>query len=189
MSEQAKETEIEMHVAGIAFDENSKSPIILLKDEDGQLCLPIWIGVPEASSISSSLKSVEPERPMTHDLLCQVIEELGAKLHRVYIHDIEENTFFARLELFRGEEILSVDSRPSDAIALAVRTGAPLLVSRKVLDKAQMDLVEVDGDAEAGAHMLLESDTGGESNFAGIDKEKWDQILAEMDPDDFKYKM
>ncbi len=129
---------IEMKVRGIAVDPNLKTPAVILTDEEEKRYLPIWIGVAEATAIFIQLNEQSLPRPMTHDLLKNVIEALGAKVNKVVINDIEQNTFFARLFLEHpdSEEKIEVDSRPSDAIALALRMDAPIFVAEKVVIKA-----------------------------------------------------
>lgn len=130
---------IEMKVRGIAVDPTLKSPAVILTDEEEKRYLPIWIGVPEATAIFIQLNDQTVPRPMTHDLLKSVIEILGAKVIKVVINDIDQSTFFARLFLDDGggkDNPLEVDSRPSDAIALALRVGAPIYVTEKVIIKA-----------------------------------------------------
>jgi len=129
---------IEMKVRGIAVDPTLKSPAVILTDEDEKRYLPIWIGVPEATAIFIQLNDQSVPRPMTHDLLKSVIEALGAKVIKIVINDIDQSTFFARLFLDAGDKDnpVEVDSRPSDAIALALRVGAPIFVTEKVIIKA-----------------------------------------------------
>ncbi len=129
---------IEMKVRGIAVDPTLKTPAVILTDEDEKRYLPIWIGVAEATAIFIQLNDQALPRPMTHDLLKNVIEVLGVKLQKVVINDIDQSTFFARLFLDQGgtKGVVEVDSRPSDAIALALRAGAPILVAEKVVIKA-----------------------------------------------------
>lgn len=182
------ESDVEMYVAGLVLDPSSNAPIVLLKDASGNMCLPIWIGLAEATSIASAMRKVEISRPMTHDLLKSVLDELGAKVLRVHVRDLRENTFIASIEVMSQEVIKTIDARPSDAIALAVRTGSPIMVSTIVLAHAQVAVVPI--EEGQGEHSLEGNQEGPpESNFASIDKEKWEQILAEMDPEDFKYKM
>jgi uncharacterized protein len=182
------EKEVEMFVAGLVLDPSSNAPIVILKDAAGGVCLPIWIGLAEATAIASALKKVEPIRPMTHDLLKNVIEQMGGTVKRIFIHTLEESTFHANIELAIPESYKIVDARPSDAIALAVRMGAPIVVAADVLSKAQVTVVgSLEGAEEEGADVPEGNTT--DKNFATIEKEKWSDILAEMDPNDFKYKM
>jgi len=186
-----KTKEVEMVVAGLVLDPATNAPIVILKDPSGDLCLPIWIGLAEATAIASALKKVTLARPMTHDLLSTMIEELDGNVTRVVINDLQENTFIATLEVRRGDTLKFIDARPSDAIALGVRVAAPIYVAEKVLEQAQVALVQVAGEESEGDEPVEEgtfADTEG-GRFSTIDRDKWDKILAELDPDDFKYKM
>lgn len=130
-----------MRLKGLILDPTSDVPVVILREEGGTVFLPIWIGVFEANAIALALEAVETPRPMTHDLLRAVVDGLGATLARVEIHALIEGTFHARLRLRRTtsegrSEEVEVDSRPSDAIALALRCGAPIWIARTVLDGA-----------------------------------------------------
>ncbi len=128
---------IEMHVAGIALDARNGHPIVVLNDETKRRALPIWIGMAEANAISRALDNFKPERPMTHDLLLNVISALGYKVDRIEINELSSNTYFATIRLVIGDKRLdnakAIDSRPSDAIALALRAKAPIFVSAQVV--------------------------------------------------------
>ena len=136
-----------MQVGGLGFDPRNLSPLVLLRDVDEMNFLPIWIGVFEAAAIAMILQGVTPPRPMTHDLLKNVIEKLGGKVSRVIINDVKEGTFYAVIEA-QGldKKKLSIDARPSDAIALSLRFGVPIFVSEKVMMQAK--LVNAEKDAE-----------------------------------------
>lgn len=131
---------IPMEIKGLMMDPRSNVPIVVLRNEERSKILPIWIGLFEANAIALQLDGFEPPRPMTHDLVLNLIQALDAKVLQVTISDLSENTFFAQIQLGRrsGEEIV-VDARPSDAIAVALRADAPLFVSEKVLEKALSD--------------------------------------------------
>lgn len=131
--------EIRMRITGLVLDPDSKVPIVILRDADGEQILPIWIGVFEANAIAMSLEGVQPPRPMTHDLLLSSMELMGAEVERIVIVDLRENTFFALIHLSHHGEPLEIDARPSDALALAVRAGVPFYVRQLVLDKARVD--------------------------------------------------
>ena len=128
---------IEMHVAGIALDARNGHPIVVLNDETKRRALPIWIGMAEANAISRALENTKPERPMTHDLLLNVITVLGYKVDRIEINELSANTYFATIRLVVGDARIdaakAIDSRPSDAIALALRATAPIFVSAQVV--------------------------------------------------------
>ncbi|HUO58442.1 MAG TPA: bifunctional nuclease family protein [bacterium] len=129
---------IEMKVRGIAVDPNLKTPAVILTDEEEKRYLPIWIGVAEATAIFIQLNEQVIARPMTHDLLKNVIDTLGAKVTKILVNDINQNTFFARifLEVTGTAEKFEIDARPSDAIALALRTNSPIFVAEKVVINA-----------------------------------------------------
>jgi uncharacterized protein len=135
MSEPNQELRVE--IKGLMLDPASNIPIVILRDTESQLFLPIWIGVFEANAIALRIEGVEPPRPMTHDLLRLVLDQLGATVEKIVISDLRESTFFALIHLQHGGRSVEVDARPSDAIALALRTEAPIFVLRSVLEKAQ----------------------------------------------------
>ena len=131
--------EIQMKISGLILDPNSKVPIVVLKDLEEEYFLPIWIGVFEANAIAMSIEGIETPRPMTHDLLFAMVQELGGTLNRIVITDLEDSTFFALIHVDLAESSLEIDSRPSDALALALRAEIPFFVTRKVLEKAKVD--------------------------------------------------
>lgn len=124
---------IEMKVMGIALDTRTGSPIVVLHDKDNRRALPIWIGSAEASAIIRKIENLTVVRPMTHDLIPDIIKKTGFKLDRVEINDVEEETYYAKLFLSKDKETVEIDSRPSDAIAIAIRVDAPIYVSANVL--------------------------------------------------------
>lgn len=128
---------VEMKLRGLIVDPNHEAPVVILREEGGSLYLPIWIGVFEANAIALAVEGVATRRPMTHDLLRGVLQQLGAELLRVEIHSLIDGTFHARL-LVRdgGGRQVEIDARPSDAMALALRTGAPIWTAREVLEQA-----------------------------------------------------
>lgn len=141
--------ELRMEIKGLMLDPSSNVPIVILKHEASQVFLPIWIGVFEANAIALRIEGVDTPRPMTHDLLRATLEQLGARVEKVVISDLKDNTFYALIHLQRNGESVHVDARPSDAIALALRTEAPIFVTKPVLDKAQaVDLASQISDDE-----------------------------------------
>jgi bifunctional DNase/RNase len=158
---------IEMFIKGLMIDPVTNMPIVILRDEDGQRTLPIWVGPVEANAIALQIENVAPPRPMTHDLLKNVLEDLGGRLIRVIISDLKDSTFYAYLEVDRLGERLFIDSRPSDALALSIRTKAPVFVETQVLDRARS--VDVSSDE--------------------ADRERLQRWLESLDPDDLGYKM
>jgi bifunctional DNase/RNase len=125
--------EIEMKIRGLMMDPAANTPIIILKDVNGESMLPIWVGPFEANAIAVEIEKLSTQRPMTHDLLKNIIWEFGASVRRIVITDLIENTFLAVIELTRNGEVMVVDSRPSDAIALALRVDCPIYVNDDVI--------------------------------------------------------
>ena len=128
---------VEMKVRGVTMDPERHSPIVILEGRQGHEAFPIWIGIPEARAIALELEGVDTPRPLTHALLNNILTDLEIGVRRVFINDLRDNTYFARIDLVRGTEGLetvTIDARPSDAIALAIRAKAPIFVARKVLE-------------------------------------------------------
>ncbi len=160
--------QIEMTIKGLILDPITNGPIIILRDKEGQRVLPIWVGVSEANAIALQIENVTTPRPMTHDLLRNVIHDLKAEIRKIVVSDLKENTFYALIFLRINGESMAVDARPSDAIALALRARAPIFVEDSVIDNAK----SLDFTPEK-----TESDR----------LQKW---LENLDPEDFgKYKM
>ena len=163
---------VKVEIFGMALDETGKSPIIVLKDEAETRVLPIWIGTMEAMAISMAINKVEFPRPMTHDLLLNIIGQMGGSVNRVEVTDIEKGTFFAEIVVDMKSETRRIDSRPSDAIALAVRTECPILVGEEVM-------------AQAGAPFPEHAETV----ITTEDSDKWLDELDKLSEDEIKYKM
>ncbi len=163
---------VEMKVTGLTIDPFTSMPIIILKDLEEKSALPIWIGLIEASAIATELEHIQLTRPMTHDLLKNILTAVDIKVERVVVHDLSDNTFFARVELIRGSEKIQMDARPSDAIAIALRMKSPIFVAKKVIDKSRKIDLSKEGTDEQSR------------------KQKWTEILENLSPEDFgKYKM
>lgn len=133
---------VQVRVQGLVMDPYNQAYVLLLREEESSEVLPIWVGRAEANAITMALEDITPPRPMTHDLLSSVIDTLGAKALSVVINDLHENTFYAKVHLLRGDGEVTVDSRPSDAVALALRADCPVFVDAKVLQKSQTGEVE-----------------------------------------------
>jgi hypothetical protein len=160
---------VEMKVRGLALDPVSNMPIIILRDEEDKRSLPIWVGIFEANAIALELEKIPTPRPLTHDLIKNILETIEARLLKIVVTDLRENTFFAELHLQIGEGEFTVDSRPSDAIALALRAAAPIFVNEEVVRKAKS--LEVTKDAEP-----VKAD----------DPDKLREWLENIKPEDFK---
>ncbi|MDX2123120.1 MAG: bifunctional nuclease family protein [Gemmatimonadota bacterium] len=159
---------IEVTVAQLGLDRTTNSPVVILREKDGQRVLPIWIGPAEASAIAMELQGIKPPRPMTHDLLKTVIVGLGATVQRIRISAIKEKTYFAELWLAREDHVFQLDARPSDSIALALRVHAPIFT--------ESDLLEEFGDADPAA---------GTPPDPAQEAEKLRAWLEKMNPEDF----
>src|SRR5260221_3751135 len=129
--------EIEMTIKGLMIDPITNMPIIILRDDAGHRMLPIWVDVFEANAIALQLEAVQTPRPMTHDLMKNLLEHMGATIERVVVCDLRDNTFYATIHLRTGDRRIAVDARPSDAIALALRTESPIFVEDSVIEGAQ----------------------------------------------------
>jgi bifunctional DNase/RNase len=161
-----------MVISGLTVDPITNSPIVILKEEDGDGTLPIWIGLLEATAIASEMEGIKFSRPMTHDLLKNMIEMVDAKVGRIEICDLKDNTYYALIHFEHNGKEMSIDARPSDAIALSLRLQIPILVSREVITRStQIDLkAEPQDKSEKG--------------------KKWQEILENLNPEDFgKYRM
>jgi bifunctional DNase/RNase len=161
---------LEMKVKGLALDPSTNTPIVVLEDLEEERALPIWVGIFEANAIALEMENVPTPRPMTHDLIKNILDGIHAEVNRIVVNDLQDNTFFALIFLSLNGNEVTIDSRPSDAIALALRVDAPIFVAKKVLDEARLvDLV----DSEQ-----IE------------DKEQWKEWLDDLRPEDFgKYEM
>ena len=125
--------EVEMKIRGLLMDPVTNMPIVILKDNSGDAVLPIWVGIYEANAIALEIEKVTTPRPMTHDLIKNVLAGLDARVHKVVVTELKEDTFYAVIWMERDGKIISVDSRPSDALALALRVDCPIFVEEEVL--------------------------------------------------------
>ncbi|HEY3169363.1 MAG TPA: bifunctional nuclease family protein [Thermoanaerobaculia bacterium] len=128
---------VKMEIKGLLMDPVSNMPVVVLRDAANGLFLPIWVGIFEANAIALQMEKITTPRPMTHDLLKNLLSELDAKVERIVINDLKDNTFFARIHLLKGDTRWNVDSRPSDAIALALRVDAEIFVEEDVLERSK----------------------------------------------------
>ena len=161
-----------MAISGLTVDPLTNSPIVILKEIDGERTLPIWIGLLEATAIASELEGIKFSRPMTHDLLKNIMGIIDIKVNRVEVCDLKNNTYYALIHITHDGKEISIDARPSDALALSLRVNAPIFVSEEVIQQSkQIDLkAEPEDTTEQG--------------------KKWQEILESLNPEDFgKYKM
>ena len=161
-----------MVVSGLTVDPLTNSPIVILKETHGERTLPIWIGLLEATAIASELEGIKFSRPMTHDLLKSIMDMIDVEVNKIEVCDLKNNTYYALIHLTHGKKEISIDARPSDALALSLRMKAPIFVAEEVISKSkQIDLTsEAEDTSEQG--------------------KKWQDILEKLNPEDFgKYKM
>ncbi|ORX00542.1 bifunctional nuclease family protein [Mycolicibacillus trivialis] len=159
----------EVHVVGIRVEQPQNQPVLLLREASGDRYLPIWIGQAEAAAIALEQQGVEPARPLTHDLIRDLLVALGHSLREVRIVDLQEGTFYADL-VFDDDVVVS--ARPSDSVAIALRTGVPIFVEEAVLDEAGL--------------LIPDDDTEGEGGVREDEVEKFKEFLDSVSPDDFK---
>lgn len=163
---------VSMYVHAITLDAESNSPILILKEVGGDRTLPIWIGLLEATAIATEMEKIQFARPMTHDLFVNLLNVMGIEVPKIEVSDIRNDTYYALITLKQGDRITSIDARPSDAVAIALRAKAQIFVDDSVLKETQ--------SPKQGIIM--------ETDFPE-DKDKWTKILDELDPRTFKYKM
>ncbi len=154
-----------MELTGVRVELPSNQPIVLLRERGGERYLPIWIGAAEAAAIALSLQGVVTPRPMTHDLMKNILEDLAVSVHRIVVTELRDSTFFATIQMRRGDDTYEISSRPSDAIALAVRFSTPIFASEEVLEEAAI-LIPEDEDEEV---------------------EKFREFLDNVSPEDFAH--
>ena len=141
--------QVEMKIKGLMIDPITQMPIIILRDPKSNSVLPIWVGIFEANAIALQIEKIASPRPMTHDLLKSIIGRLHAKVEKILVSDLRENTFYAKIFVQSNGRSMEIDSRPSDAIALALRTGAPIFVEETVIEKAKnADLTKETGESD-----------------------------------------
>jgi hypothetical protein len=161
-----------MNISGLTVDPLTNSPIVILREVDGDKTLPIWIGLLEATAIASELEGIKFSRPMTHDLLNNMLVMVNIEISKIEVCDLKENTYFALIHFKQGEKEMSIDARPSDALALSLRVSAPIFVDEEIINRSK----EIDLKPEAED----KSEEG----------KKWQKLLEGLNPDDFgKYKM
>lgn len=134
--------EKEVKIRGLLIDPTTNSPVVLLKDVSSELMLPIWVGPYEANSIASEIEKLSSHRPMTHDLLRNIIRQMGGEISRVVVTDLRDSTFFAVIEIMAQGQMILIDARPSDAIALALRADCPIFVKESVLESSRVDGID-----------------------------------------------
>ena len=175
---------IEMFVEGLVLDSTTQTPVVLLRSDDSSTHIPIWIGPTEATAIAIALQGIEMPRPLTHDLMFSVFNELGVKLDKVIITSLQESTYIAEMVLTKGDKTFIIDSRPSDAIAFALRASTPIFVATEVVEQAKVvpKIIDSDETEEQQVDDLVR-------DFQQVDKKDWTEVLEKLTPEDFKFKM
>jgi len=185
---------VEMKVQSLGVDQASHTPVVILRETDGDRVLPIWIGAGEASAIAVRLAEMEFSRPLTHDLLVAAVQQLGGSLREVLISRVEDGTYFAELVLQREQEEIRVDARPSDSIAVALRSEAPIYAHDSLLEHAAIEVSEETVDFLSGVpgEVSPESDDppgtlprSAPPLSSGMDAEELKEYLRKMNPEDF----
>jgi len=167
---------VEVKVQSLGLDRATNTPVVILQEKDGKRVLPIWIGPSEASAIAMELAGMKFSRPLTHDLLVSVVIGLGGALKRVLITKVVDNTYYAELILQRGGELISVDARPSDSIALALRMAASIYTSDDLLENASLEI--------SGPQAAFAAD-GEDRGPTGLRAEELKEYLRRLNPEDF----
>jgi len=178
---------VEVTVAKLGRDASSNSYVVILQEKGGDRLLPIWIGQPEAESIFMHMKQVHRERPITHDLCKSLIQGLGGVLRRVQITKVQSNTYFAEMHIVRGGDVVQIDARPSDSIAIALRLSAPIFAQESLLTAVgeDEDETESEEDAEPGAGWMPKPKAGGEPSGDELSTEQLKEYLENLRPEDF----
>lgn len=174
---------VEVRVQSLGLDP-SRNPVVILKEVDGERILPIWIGPGEASAIAMQLADMDFPRPLTHDLIVSVLGGLGGELHRVVIDRVEDSTYYAELLVRRNGETITVDARPSDSIAVALRVDARIFAQERLLDQTGIQITE----AEGGTHFPEGFSPAGEEGSEGEERlkaEELEEYLRKLNPEDF----
>jgi hypothetical protein len=181
---------VEVKVQSLALDRNNNTPVVILRELEGERVLPIWIGPSEATSIAMQLADIPFERPLTHDLLCSVLKGLGGALQKVIITKVQNRTYYAELIVRRNGEVFSLDARPSDSIAVALRVDARIFADDELLEEATIEIA--DEESAEGLGTLSEPSgltgfgpQGGSSGPEVMGPEELKEHLRRLDPEDF----
>jgi uncharacterized protein len=175
---------IEVKVQSLGLDRTSNTPVVILQEKDGTRVLPIWIGPGEASAIAMELAGMKFSRPLTHDLFASVILGFGGALQRVTITKVVDNTYFAELIIRRDSEVITVDARPSDSIAIALRMAAPIFTTEDMLENTAIEITDA-GDEAPEFGEGEESEEGGGQRRGHLTPEELREHLRRMNPEDF----
>jgi len=171
---------VEVRVQSLALDRTTNTPVVILQELDGERVLPIWIGPGEASAIAMQLADMEFSRPLTHDLLCSVLTGLGGALQKVIITKVEASTYYAEMIVRRNGEVFSLDARPSDSIAVALRVAARIFAQESLLEDATIEIAEEESAIGEGIEPK-----GDVVSQEGMGPEELEEYLRRLNPEDF----
>lgn len=171
---------VEVRVQSLALDRTNNTPVVILQEVGGDRVLPIWIGPAEASAIAMQMADMEISRPLTHDLICTVLRSLGGEVQRVIITKVQQSTYFAELIVRRNGDLISVDARPSDSIAVALRLDARIFAHESLLDVATIEISEEEAGLESTQDRLERIEPE-----AGMGPEELKEHLRRLNPEDF----
>ena len=172
---------VEVMVEKLGLDSSTNSYVVILREKGGNRLLPIWIGQPEAESIVMEINRVRPPRPLTHDLCKRLITGLGGSLRRVQITKVEQNTYFAELHIHRGDDLIQVDARPSDSIAIALRLSAPIYAQESLLTAVAVE----EGEEVSGEESSFSPGGAEPGEQVDLSAEQLKEYLEKMRPEDF----
>jgi bifunctional DNase/RNase len=176
---------IEVEVASLGLDKASNTPVVILREVEGERLLPIWIGPGEASAIAMELAGIKFSRPLTHDLLNTIVRGLGSELVRVLITKVVDNTYYASLIFQRNGEVISIDSRPSDSVALALRASAPIFADDELLERSAVEIEEAGFESGPSAEEWAAEEASEDSEPNTEPAERLRDYLKRLDPEDF----
>jgi len=183
----SEKKEIEMIITGLVVDKETSFPVIILSSLDSKIQLPIWIGKLEATSIVYLLKEMKVDRPLTIDLLYNLLLNSDSTIERVYISKLEESTFYSEIYAVKGDQVEVFDARPSDAIAIALKFNCPIYVNQQVIEKVKNNYSSK--GFSKPKDVSLKDSLKHNVDFNEVDKDKWDELLANLTEKDFKNKM
>ncbi len=179
---------VEVRVQSLALDRHNNTPVVILKELKGDRVLPIWIGPGEATSIAMQLADMEFERPLTHDLLCSVLRGLGGALEKVIITKVENRTYYAELIVHRNGEVFSLDARPSDSIAVALRVDARIFAQDTLLEEATIEIADEESATEVSGYGAELESSAEDEEVPGAERmgpEELQEYLRRLNPEDF----
>lgn len=176
---------VEVKVQSLGLDRASNTPVVILQELDGDRVLPIWIGPGEASAIAMQLADMKFSRPLTHDLLVAAVKGLGGRLKRVVISRVSDSTYYAELVIHRDGEVIKVDARPSDSIAVALRSQARIFANDALLERASIEITEEESVDPDAFQEITGEEEGSGKDTAAMDPEELKEYLRKMNPEDF----